>query len=148
MKRLCIAVSMVALLGAGCFDKPAAPQMPETVAFASISDAIKGSWKMTSVKQGSAASKDVSALDLSVSFDGSKMTGKVCNNMSGDYTVAENDVLKAPAVVSTKMFCAGVMGEAESAFTGSLASGYTLTYADNVLTMSSDDGVVLVFGRK
>lgn len=100
------------------------------------------------MKQGTAAAKDVTEFNLTVSFDGSKMTGKVCNNMSGDYTIDENDVLVAPTVISTKMFCAGVMGEAESAFTGSLASGYKLEYADNVLTMSSDDGVVLVFGRQ
>lgn len=139
---------MVALLGAGCWEKPVAPQMPETVAFDSVSDAIKGSWRMISLKQGSAASKDVSELDLTVSFDGSKMTGKVCNSMSGDYTVDANDVLKAPTVISTKMFCAGVMGEAESAFTGSLSTGFKLSYADNTLTMASDDGAVLIFSRK
>ncbi|MCC7522327.1 META domain-containing protein [Candidatus Uhrbacteria bacterium] len=148
MKRILATLSVVALLGAGCWDKPAAPQVPETVAYDNISDAIKDTWKMTSMKQGSAAAKNVSEFDLTITFDGTKMSGKVCNNMSGDYTVDENDVLKAPTVISTKMFCAGVMGEAESAFTGSLASGYKLSHENNVLTMTSDDGVVLVFSRQ
>lgn len=73
-------------------------------------------------------------LNLVVAFDGGQMDGKVCNNMSGPYSVEDN-VVKFGPVAQTKMFCEGLPGEAETAFTSGLQGGYTITKQGEDLVM-------------
>ncbi len=108
MKKILVSVSMIALLGAGCSGTaPSAPtpstDNPSPVQKMSMAQFLVGSWKIKSMQRVGGAAEDVASLGLALSFDGERMTGKVCNNMSGSYTVEDNLVKFGP-VVSTKMF--------------------------------------------
>jgi heat shock protein HslJ len=70
------------------------------------------------------------------------MTGKVCNNMNGSYTVDDNKISFGP-VVSTKMFCQGLPGDVESAFSAGLESGYTMTKQGEDLVLQGSAVFVL-----
>lgn len=119
----------VALFGAGCWGPQAAnndPDWIEPTKPEGIAGEVMGNWKIRSMKVAGESSKDVADLLLLVGFDGTKMNGKVCNSMSGDYMVS-GIVLKAPMVISTKMFCEGDAGKAETAFTSGLSTGFEVT---------------------
>jgi heat shock protein HslJ len=142
MKRILALFAIMALAGAGC----TMPWSSKTDTNVVTPTGIQGKWKMVTMKQGSAAAKNVADLALTVTFDGGKMSGNVCNSMSGDYTLDANNVLLAPAIVSTKMFCAGPMGEAESAFTSGMSAGFKTSFDDGLMMLNSDE-FVLVFER-
>jgi len=140
-KRTLVTLAAIALFGAGC--APATPTSNMPTANADVASAIQGNWKMDSFyPTGAISPTQVTDLGLTVSFDGTKMTGKVCNNMSGNYTVDTNGVLKAPLVISTKMFCEGSAGQAESNFEGSLTDGFKASITNDMLTLTSDKVVI------
>lgn len=144
-KRSLLVLSALALFGAGCWSKPASkPEVPPVDT--SISGIIRGNWKIRSLKLPGEGVKDVSDLTLLVGFDGQNMNAKVCNSMSGAYTV-NNIVLKAPQVMSTKMFCEGDAGKAETAFTSGLSSGFEVTAFENTITLK-DGSAVFVLARE
>ncbi|MCK9360747.1 META domain-containing protein [Patescibacteria group bacterium] len=145
IKRSLIALSALALLGAGCWFGPAKtepewvePEKPEGVA-----GQIMGNWKITSLKVPGESLKNVSDLTLLVGFAGQNMNAKVCNSMSGTYTV-NGIVLKAPSITSTKMFCAGDAGKVETAFTSGLATGFEVTAAENTITLTNGQTVLVL----
>jgi heat shock protein HslJ len=149
MKKLLIAVSMVALMGAGCAastpsptpnaEKPVAPEGKM-----SMGQFMTGSWKMKSIQMVGGQARDVSALGLTAKFDGEKMNGKICNTMNGPYTVEDN-LVKFGAVMQTKMFCEGLPGEVESAFTSGFTTNYTISKQGENLVMQG--AAVFVFER-
>lgn len=145
-KRTLLMLSALALLGAGCWS-PSAPAEPEWVEPEKpegVAGEIMGNWKIRSMKLAGESTKDVSDALLLVGFDGTKMNGKVCNSMSGDYTV-NGIVLKAPMVVSTKMFCEGDAGKAETAFTSGLTTGFEITKeADGSLKLTNGPTILVL----
>ncbi len=144
-KRSLLALSALALLGVGCWSKSATkPEAPPVDT--SINGIIRGNWKIRSLKLPGEGVKDVADLTLLVGFDGQNMNAKVCNSMSGAYTV-NNIVLKAPMVVSTKMFCEGDVGRAETAFTSGLSSGFEVTVFENTITLK-DGSAIFVLTRE
>lgn len=155
MKKLFVSLSMIALMGAGCMtsapEKPATP--PTTNAPApeapsgkmTMAGFMTGSWKIKSMQQPGGVVQDVSKLDLTLNFDGSKMTGKVCNSMNGSYTVSDNLVKFGP-VMSTKMFCDGLPGQVESALETGFSNNITISKQDDNLVMTG--GAVLVLERQ
>lgn len=78
---------------------------------------------------------DVSSLGLTVNFDGERVTGKVCNNLTGPYTVEDNKI-KFGAVAMTKMFCEGLPGEVESAFAADLSDGMAVGADEESLVLT------------
>ena len=136
-KRLLVTLGTVVLLGAGCWGPKESewvePNKPEGVA-----GAVMGNWKIKSAKLGGQSIKEVSDSIFLISFDGTKMNGRICNSMNGEYTVT-GIVLKAPMVVSTKMFCEGDPGTIETAFLSGLPSGYEVTTGERKLTLKSAD---------
>lgn len=131
---------MLAVMGAGC-----AVQTPETTTppvnggattegKMSMGQFMTGSWKMKSMQLIGGQARDVSSLNLTVAFDGEKMSGKVCNSMNGPYTVEDN-LVKFGAIVQTKMFCEGLPGEVETAFTSGFKTNYTITKQGENLVM-------------
>lgn len=134
-------MSLIALMGAGCAGSAPAPAAPPTdtanqkpAQKMSMGQFMMGQWKFKSMQRVGGQPVDVSALNLIVSFDGGQMDGKVCNNMSGPYSVEDNLVKFGP-VASTKMFCEGLPGEVETAFTSGLQGSYTITKQDEDLVM-------------
>ncbi len=132
--------SVIAIMGAGCSTQTIKPIIPVPVAPApvavgevlapdakqSMAQFMKDSWKIMKIQKIGGESQDLSALNLTLDFDGKTMTGKVCNNLNGTYTVADNMVTFGP-VVSTKMFCEGLPGEVESALSAGFEKGYRVT---------------------
>lgn len=145
-KRTLLMLSALTLLGAGCW-APTANNEPEWVEPekpAGVAGDIMGNWKIRSVKTAGASTMDVADLTLLVGFDGAKMNGKVCNSMSGEYTV-NGVVLKAPSIMSTKMFCAGDAGTAETAFTSGLSAGFEVAKeADGSLKLTSGQTILVL----
>lgn len=139
MKKLLVSISMIALLGAGCSGSAPSASAPEAQAPApaqkmSTAQFLTGSWKIKSMQRVGGGAEDVASLGLALSFDGERMTGKVCNNMSGSYTVEDNLVKFGP-VASTKMFCQGLPGEVETALSSGFASNYTIIKQGEDLVM-------------
>ena len=118
------------------------PEKPEGIA-----GEIMGNWKLRSVKTAGESTKNVSDLALLVGFDGTKMNGKVCNSMSGEYTV-NGIVLKAPAIMSTKMFCAGDAGAAETAFTSGLSAGFEVVKEEDGSLKLTNGQTIVVLERQ
>jgi heat shock protein HslJ len=140
MKKLLIAVSMVALMGAGCAaTSPTTPNptpTPEAPAGKmSMAQFLTGSWKIKSMQRVGGPATDVSSLGLTVNFDGERVTGKVCNNLTGPYTVEDNKI-KFGAVAMTKMFCEGLPGEVESAFAADLSDGMAVGADEESLVLT------------
>lgn len=153
MKKILVAVSMIALLGAGCALTPPAtrdtlPADTENLKPAqkmSMAQFMTGSWKIKTMQMVGGQAQDVSSLGLTLSFDGSKMTGKVCNSMNGSYTVEDNLVKFGP-VMSTKMFCEGLAGETEAALSTGFLNNLTISkQGENLVLMG---GAVLVLERQ
>jgi len=150
MKKILASLSMIALLGAGCASSSPSPQAPTPAPQAptgkmSMAQFMTGSWKIKSMQMVGGNIQDVSSLGLTLNFDGTKMTGKVCNNMSGSYTVEDNLVKFGP-VISTKMFCEGLPGQVESAVTTGFNNNLTISKQGENLVMIG--GAVLVLERQ
>ncbi|MCE9586255.1 META domain-containing protein [Candidatus Uhrbacteria bacterium] len=141
MKKLLAAVSMIALMGAGCSASSPAPSPrptdngePTTAPKMSMGQFITGSWKIKSMQTVGGESQDVSGLGLTVRFDGERMQAKVCNLMGGKYTL-KDDVMVFGPVESTLMFCEGKPGEVEVAFSNGLEKGYKMVKQGDNLVM-------------
>lgn len=110
----------------------------ETKMGAQAASEIHGSWKMGAWKKPAAGEKlqDVSKSNftLTLGSDG-KLTAKICNNMSGNYSF-ENGKLTGPQIVSTLMFCEGVPSQVEAAFAADLTAGMTANADDESLVMT------------
>jgi heat shock protein HslJ len=81
-----------------------------------------------------------------ISFDAGKVSAKVCNSMSGNYSL-DVDLLKVGNLVSTQMYCtapAGVM-DIETDLGNMLTFGTKMYIGPNKLTLVSKEGVVMVF---
>jgi heat shock protein HslJ len=144
MKKLFAIVSMVAVMGAGCAaSSPASPSLPtdngnlKPAPKMSMAQFMTGSWKFKSMQMVGGQAQDVSSLNLTVNFDGEKMSGKVCNSMNGPYTVEDN-LVKFGAIAQTKMFCEGLPGEVEAAFSSGFKNNYTISkQGDNLVMMGA-----------
>lgn len=134
MKKLLLAISMFSVLGAGCASTPPAEQNPPVAEKMSMAQFMNGSWKIKSMQKAGGSPEDVSMFDLTLSFDGETMSGKVCNNMNGTYTIEDNLVKFGP-VMSTKMFCEGMQGEVETALSSGFTSNYTVLKQEEYLVM-------------
>jgi len=129
-------------LGAGCATGNTPDTQPPAAKKMSMAQFMNGSWKIKSMQQPGGNPEDVSMFDLTLSFDGERMTGKVCNNLNGTYTVEDNLVKFGP-VMSTKMFCEGLQGEAETALNSGFTSNYTILKQDEFLVMQGPAVFVL-----
>lgn len=74
----------------------------------------------------------------SLSFSGNRISGKFCNNVSGEYTLV-NDVLTAPRMISTMMYCESPEGlmDAENTFSKILGEGAKVNFSGKTLTIES-----------
>ncbi|GEM_PF-2303609 len=147
MKKLFTAVALIALMGAGCTAlNPVAPTPApagETpVGKMSMGQFLTGSWKIKSMQRIGGAALDISSSDFTLSFDGEKMSGKVCNVMNGPYTVEDNLLTFGP-IAQTKMFCEGLPGEVEADFNLGFKGNYTLAKQNEDLVMQGASVFVL-----
>lgn len=148
MKKLLAIVSMVAVMGAGCAAQTPSTTTPPaggtgTEGKMSMAQFMTGSWKIKSMQLIGGQARDVSSSDFMITFDGEKISGKICNSMNGPYTVEDNAV-KFGAVAMTKMFCEGLPGEVEAAFAARLnEQGYTAGKSGENLTLVGSSAFVL-----
>src|SRR5688572_9071306 len=151
MKKLLAVVSMLAVMGGGCAAQTPSTTTPPaeggtaTQGKMSMAQFMTGSWKIKSMQMVGGQTQDVSSLGLTLSFDGAKMTGKVCNSMSGSYTVEDNLVKFGP-VAQTKMFCEGLPGQVETAVTTGFKNNLTISKQGENLVLIG--GAVLVLERQ
>jgi heat shock protein HslJ len=162
-KRSLALLAVVALMGQGCAATPSVNTPPSTPsgsangagqgsgAVGVDNQKVVGAWKLGAWKKPAAGEKlqDVSKLDLTLTLgaDG-KLSAKICNNMSGDYSLQKGKLI-APQVVSTRMFCEGMPGEVEAAFAADLAGGMSANADSESLTMTGLTSLnVYMFGKE
>ena len=137
MKKLFAVISIIAVMGAGCAASSPLPADNGNLKPApkmSMAQYMQDSWKIMKMQKVGGESQDLSELNLTLNFDGEKMSGKICNSMSGPYTVEDN-LVKFGAVMQTKMFCEGLPGQVETAFTSGLTNNYTISKQGEGLVM-------------
>lgn len=132
------------LLGAGC--APSTSQTPP--AAVSMQDALLAQdWVMIAERSGTTMT-DVASQGWTLSFQGGRISGRICNSMSGPYTL-EGNRMTFGGVAMTKMFCTGQPGEIEADFSASLSDGFTVTIENDQLTLTdTDDDLAFVFAKK
>lgn len=133
MKKLFTLATILAVMGGGCVSQapalivPApADGVPATETKVSMSQFMKDDWKIMKMQKVGGESQDLSDLNLTLSFDGKTMKGKVCNSMSGPYTVTD-DFVKFGNIASTLMFCEGLPGKVETTLSAGFEKGYRVT---------------------
>lgn len=79
-----------------------------------------------------------------LSFEEEILYAKLCNNMNGKYTL-ESNTLKAPALMSTLMYCMEPKGlmDAEDTFSAILSEGAEISLEANTLTLKGDKGTLV-----
>lgn len=79
-----------------------------------------------------------------LSFEEEILYAKLCNNMNGKYTL-ESNTLKAPALMSTLMYCMEPKGlmDAEDTFSAILSEGAEISFEANTLTLKGDKGTLV-----
>ncbi len=142
MPRFTIILSLLLLVGAGCFSKPSTPPLTEE-----ISVSIDGSWELQTFAAPGKTSQDVSNLGATLNIEeNARLSAKICNSMSGQYDINAGE-LKVETLISTKIFCAGLTGEIETAFSQGLASGMTTELTGDTLVLRSDAGATFSYVR-
>ncbi len=147
MKRALMMIPLLLLVGAGCGYEGVPPETVPQDSAKEISALIHGAWKMKDFTASGKEARDVSEIDSTLVIEEStRLSAKICNSMSGEYDI-EEDRLKAPMLVSTKMFCQGLPGEIETAFTQDLSSGLKIEFSDEMLVLRSAAGNVFAYEK-
>jgi heat shock protein HslJ len=109
------------------------------------STSVNGTWKLVSFN-GNAAVVDV---ETSIEFKDGQVNGNVgCNGFGGEYKVS-GDTIEFGPIMSTLMFCAGPVGEQESATLAALQEFAGFVLDGDMLTITSPDGAsVIVLEKK
>ncbi len=147
MKRYGLALSLLLLVGAGCATTAPSPPPPTETPSESVDVSFDGTWDLKIFTSPGKAAQDASKLGLTMTVDDdTRLSAKICNSMSGAYTM-NGDIMKVEALMSTKMFCAGLAGEIETAFSQGLSSGMTFDHGEDTLDLSSVAGEKFSFAR-
>ena len=110
------------------------------------SASIQGQWKLISYGTPSEQIPAAPDVETSIEFKDGQMNGNVgCNGFGGEYTV-NGDALEFGPVMSTMMFCEGLVGEQEL---GTLAvlretATFVLNGETHTLTITSADGSSMI----
>lgn len=81
-------------------------------------------------------------------FTDGQVSAKFCNGMGGEYSIKGN-IVTAPALVSTMMFCETPEGlmEAEQVFSKILSEGAKITITETVLELNSGDQKIVFLAK-
>ncbi len=134
MKKLVIGLLVLFVLAACAGGSPAS---------------IKGEWKLISYGSASNQTPAATGVDTSIEFLDGQLSGNVgCNGFGGEYEV-DGDTLKLGPVMSTMMFCEGLVGDQEMATIAVFQESATFVLDSDTLTITSADGnSVIVLARK
>jgi heat shock protein HslJ len=159
-KRLLALFGAVALMGGGCWLYPTDDRQPDAMepkngapteeqngngkqkengmmeGDAEVMTEATGSWKMNRVRRAGQKEEFVSTSNFTLTLDSEGRLGaKICNGMSGSYSIEDGE-LKTAEVISTLMFCPGLPGDVEAAFTADLATGLSVNIAGATMTLT------------
>lgn len=85
-----------------------------------------GTWKLQNVSTlTEAENKELTGLKITTSFDDTRMGANICNAMGGDYSIVGGKLV-VPNMISTMMYCQGILGKIEGLFQPNGAT-YTVT---------------------
>lgn len=73
-------------------------------AFANGQTSLVGEWKIVSITQAKTGNVALDKAENHITFEKNRFYGKVCNNFSGNYSIAKNK-LKTSQVITTLMAC-------------------------------------------
>jgi heat shock protein HslJ len=109
---------------------------------------VSGEWKLISYGDKTNPTPALPDVDTTISFIDGQLGGNVgCNSFGGEYQL-KGDTLSFGSIMSTEMYCEQTM-EQEAGVLAVFSSG-TVKAAlnDNVLTLTSADGSVVILARK
>jgi heat shock protein HslJ len=107
---------------------------------------VLGSWVL---QHGSGASGPITVPDgseVTITFDGERVSGRACNLYGGEYKLAEDGTLTISAIGMTEMACEEPMMTLEADFHAALAMVRRASVIGDSLTLSGE-GAELVFAR-
>ena len=114
------------------------------------SASVVGDWKLVSYGSPAQPTPAASDVDTSIVFgEDGKVSGNVgCNGFGGDYKV-DGNTITFRQIVSTLMFCEGLVGDQETTTLHVFAESATFVLDGDTLTITSADGSsVIVLARK
>lgn len=112
-----------------------------TACSASSPESLQGRWQLVSHGPASGQAAAAEDIDAFIEFgpDG-QLSGNVgCNGFGGDYQI-EGNTISFGAIISTKMFCEGPVGEQEATTLAVLSESATFSLDGDTLTITSADG--------
>jgi heat shock protein HslJ len=135
-KRIAAVCAALVLAGAGC-----AGTGGISIGDGSELDFRLGSWQLTAVTD-----RELGSFKATLMIDEDRLSGVVCNSMSGPYTMNGNELTAGP-LAATKKFCSGIAGDVESFFMRDLGAGILVDGGGDELVLRGDTGTVYTFMR-
>ena len=105
------------------------------------------SWSLTSIRTGTTASSLVAGSSVTLQINGTRFSGKACNNFGGDVRIDGNK-FKVTSLMTTKMACKAALDKQESTVLGTLHNVETMSIKGTQLSLSAPDGSGLDFTAK
>ncbi|MFA5853956.1 MAG: META domain-containing protein [Patescibacteria group bacterium] len=140
-------MSLLLLVGAGCGYKTPSPEPSPARPTEEVSGSIDGTWKLKRFKASGKETQDVSKIGSTLTIEaGTRLSARICNSMSGEYNI-ESGTLKVSILLSTKMFCTGLPGEIETAFSQGLSTGLKIDLSSEVLVLRAGAGAEFTYER-
>ena len=104
---------------------------------------IAGTWKLVSlVKNGEMV--DLLNYDSQITFTGDAISGKICNNLNGQFTVVEgSNIVANGGIMSTKMACEAGLMDVENIILSGLEKGIGYGLSANTMTLTGGNGEVI-----
>ncbi len=106
-------------------------------------ETIAGTWKLVSLVKNNEMI-DLLNYDSQIAFTGDVISGKICNNLNGQFTVVEgNNLVANGSIMQTKMACEANLMEVENIILSGLEKGIGYGLSANTMTLTGGSGEVI-----
>ncbi len=106
-------------------------------------ETITGTWKLVSLVKNSEMI-DLLNYDGQITFTGDVISGKICNNLNGQFKIVEgSNIIANGGIMSTKMACETNLMEVENIILSGLEKGIGYGLSANTMTLTGGNGEVI-----
>lgn len=106
-------------------------------------ETIAGNWKIISLVKNNEMI-DLFNYDSQIAFTGDAISGKICNNLNGQFTIVEgNNIVANGGIVRTEMACEANLMEVENIILNGLEKGIGYGLNANTMTLTGNNGEVI-----
>ena len=103
------------------------------MSFANAQSSLIGEWEIVSITDSKVGNVPLDSADNTITFEKNRFYGTVCNNFSGNYSIAKNK-LKTSRVLTTLMACPDI--KTEDLITSVFVKTTYFSIRNNVLTLT------------